>query len=81
MAVSLEEYKRLRQKVDERKTKADRAEGAYDEAMKRLKALGYDSIEGAEEVLAGLRKELAVAEEAYEKELVAFKVKWEGKLE
>jgi predicted nucleic acid-binding Zn-ribbon protein len=78
--VSIDEYRKLKTKVEERKAKASRAEGAYDEAMKRLKAAGCDSIEDAEKKLAELKAEEAEAEQAYEEELACFKQKWEGKL-
>ena len=80
MTISVEEYKKLKAKVEERKAKAARAEGAYDEAMKRLKEAGYSSIEDAEAGLAELKKQEAEAEEAYETELAAFKAKWGDRL-
>jgi hypothetical protein len=80
MAITLDEFRKLKTKVEERKAKAARAEGAYDEAMKRLKAAGHESIEAAEKGLAQLRAEEAEAEQAYEEELARFKLKWEGKL-
>lgn len=80
MTISVDEYKKLKVKVEERKAKAARAEGAYDEAMKRLKAAGHDSIEAAEKGLAELKAEEAEAEKAYEAELASFKKKWGGRL-
>ena len=80
MTISVDEYKKLKVKVEERKAKAARAEGAYDEAMKRLKAAGHDSIEAAEKGLAELKAEEAEAEKAYEAELASFKEKWGGRL-
>lgn len=78
--IGLEDYKRLKLKVEERKAKAARAEGAYDEAMKRLAATGYVSIEDAEVGLAKLRSEEAEAEQAYQEELERFKAKWGSQL-
>ena len=80
MTISIEEYKKLKAKVEERKAKAARAEGAYDEAMKRLKAAGHDSIEAAEAGLAELKAKEAEAEKAYESELASFKEKWGDRL-
>ena len=80
MAISVEEYRRLKAKVEERKAAAARAEGAYDEAMKRLKEAGYVSILAAEEGLEQLKVEEAEAEEAYETELEQFKTKWGDRL-
>ena len=78
--ISIDEYRKLKSKVDERKKAAAKAEGAYDEAMKRLQAAGYESISDAEKGLKKLKEEEAEAEEAYEAELEAFNKKWEGKL-
>ena len=78
--ISIDEYKKLKQKVEERKKAAARAEGAYDEAMRRLKAAGFSSIEEAEDGLKQLKAEEAEAEEAYEAELAAFNEKWKDKL-
>ena len=81
MAVSVEEYRRLKTKVEERKAAAARAEGAYDEAMKRLKEAGYNSILSAEDGLKQLKVEEAEAEEAYKTELERFKTKWGDKMQ
>jgi len=81
MAVSIEEYRKLKTKVEERKKAAAKAEGAYDEAMRRLKAAGFDSIEDAEAGLKQLKAEEAEAEQAYQSELEAFNLKWKDKLE
>ena len=80
MTVGIEEYKKLKAKVEERKAKAARAEGAYDEAVKRLNAAGYTSIEEAEAGLAKLKAEEAEAEQAYQEELKRFRAKWEDEL-
>lgn len=81
MAVSIEQYRLLKTKVEDRKKAAAKAEGAYDEAMRRLKAAGYSSIEEAEVGLAKLKAEEAEAEQAYQTELEAFNEKWKDKLE
>jgi len=78
--INIDEYKKLKQKVEERKKAAARAEGAYDEAMRRLKAAGFGSIEEAEAGLKQLKAEEAEAEEAYESELAAFNEKWKDRL-
>jgi tryptophan 2,3-dioxygenase len=78
--ISIDEYKKLKAKVEERKKAAAKAEGAYDEAMRRLKAAGFDTIVDAEAGLKQLREEEAEAEAAYEAELAAFNEKWKDKL-
>lgn len=80
MAVSIEEYRKLKTKVEERKKAAAKAEGAYDEAMRRLKSAGFDSIEDAEAGLAKLKVEEDEAEQAYQTELKSFEAKWKDKL-
>lgn len=80
MTVSVEEYRKLKSKVDERKAAASRAEGAYDEAVRRLKEAGCSSVEDAEAKLKQLKAEEAEAEQAYEAELKKFKEKWSERL-
>jgi len=79
--ISVDEYKRLKAKVEERKSLAARAEGAYDEAVRRLKEAGCSSVEDAEAKLKQLKEEEAEAEQAYEAELKKFNEKWKDKLE
>ena len=76
MAISVDEYRRLKAKVDDQRDKAARAEGAYQEAMKRLADLGHETVEGAEEGLADLKKRAGECEAEYDNELEAFKAKW-----
>lgn len=76
MGVSLEEFKRLKSKVEDIKNKRARAEGAYEEALKSLKALGYESIEEAQAGLTKLRQQASEAEEAYQQEMKSFREKW-----
>jgi len=78
--VSLEEFKRLKTKVENAKREADRAEGAYEAAMKRLGELGFEDVEHANARLAELRDELNTAEEEYQNKLDEFNEKWEEKL-
>lgn len=81
MTLSVEEYRKLKLKVEDRKAAAARAEGAYDEAVRRLKEAGFGSIEEAEQGLAKLKAEEAEAEQAYQAELKKFEEKWGSKLQ
>jgi hypothetical protein len=81
MTVSVEEYRKLKSKVDERKAAASRAEGAYDEAVRRLREAGCSSVEEAEAKLKQLKAEEVEAEKAYEAEMLKFKEKWGNRLE
>ena len=75
-AVTLDEYRRLKKKVNERKAAADRAAGAYDAAMQRLKAAGYETVEEAQKGLDRLREQESAAEQEYKDELKRFEEKW-----
>lgn len=80
--MDLAEYERLKKKADKLKAEADRAAGALDQTMKRLKEdFDCDDLEEAEKLLK--KKEAAVekAEQLYEKELTSFKAEWGEKLE
>ena len=81
MPVTVEEFKRLKSKVEKKQAEAAKAEGAYEESLKRLSELGYDSVEEADEGLAKLEAELAEAEQDYEQELAAFKAEWGDELD
>jgi hypothetical protein len=76
MSVTVEEFKRIKAKVETRRKEADRAEGAFQEAVKRLNEQGFDSIKAAEVGLKQLDDQLADAEVEYEDQLLAFKDKW-----
>lgn len=78
--ISVEEYRKLKAKVEERKATAARAEGVHDEAVRRLKEAGYLSVEEAEIGLKRLKAEEAEAERAYQDELKKFEEKWGEKL-
>ena len=81
MPVTVEEFKKLKAKVEKKQAEAAKAEGAYEESLKRLAELGYDSVEAAEAGLVKLEAELADAEQDYEQELAAFKEKWGDQLD
>lgn len=80
MTLTVEEYRKLKAKVEERRAAAARAEGAHDEAVRRLKEAGYSSVEQAEAGLKKLKAEEAEAERAYQAELTKFEEKWGDKL-
>ena len=76
MSVTVEEFKRIKSKVETRRKEADRAEGAFQEAVKRLNEQGFDSIKAAETGLEQLDDQLVEAETEYENEMKQFKDKW-----
>ena len=81
MPVSLDEYKRLKGKVDGLRDKAIRAAGAHEEAMKRLRELGFDSIEAARARIERLKKDKEAAEDEYQEKLKQFKERWGDRLQ
>lgn len=79
--VSLDEYQKLKKQAEMMRAGRDRAQGALDQQMKKLKeAFGCDTIEQAKEKLAGMEKEEAIAEATYDANRIAFDEKWKEKL-
>lgn len=77
----LDDLLELRTRVDELRREADRADGAYSEALRRLQTeFGCDSIEQAEKRLAKLKTEELRAAEEFDAELQTFKEKWAEEL-
>lgn len=77
MPVDLQEFQQLKDDVDRLRREADKAAGAYDEQMKRLKSeFDCDSIEQAEKMLADLEKQEAKAVKAYERSKASFDEQW-----
>ena len=71
--ISVKEYQRLKDEVDTKQREADRASGAFDEAVKKLKSeFGVENIEEAKELLAKLEKQETEAAEAFDKKLKEF---------
>jgi hypothetical protein len=80
--MDVREYERLKKKADKLKAEAERAAGALEQTMARLKdEFGCDSLEAAEKLLEKKEAEKEKAEQKYEEELEAFKSKWGEKLE
>ena len=74
---SVTEYTQLKQAVDDKRAAADRASGAFDQALAELKKkFKVSSLEEAKEKLEQFEKEEAVARKAYEKALEQFKEEW-----
>lgn len=81
MPVDLKEYEDLRKQSERLKSKADKAEGALQQHMERLKSeFGCVSIEQAEAVLLQLTNEQEQNGVKYERKLKTFKERWEEKL-
>lgn len=81
MTIDIEEFDRIKKKVAKAKTDHDRAQGAYDEQMKKLKEeFGVDTIEDAEKLLVDLEKEEKQFEEEYNEAKKEFEEKWGDKI-
>jgi len=75
--VSQEEFDALKKKVERCQREADRAQGAYEQQMKKLEEdFGCKSIEEAEEKLSEIHAQLKEAELTFESEFNAFNEKW-----
>lgn len=81
MTVTVEEFKRLKKQVEQKRTAAERAEGAHEAALERLKELGFDSVKAAEDELEDLEIRLEQAEKAYRRADAEFKAKWGDSLD
>ena len=80
--MDLPEYEKLKRKADRLKAEAERAAGALEQTMARLKEeFDCDTLADAEELLAVKKQEEAKAKKGYESELGAFKEEWGEQLE
>jgi len=81
MGINEGAYMRLKRQADDAVAAHQRAVGAYDAAMARLKTVfGCSSIRDAERKLAGLEQDAAEAEAAYNKAASEFAGKFNEKL-
>lgn len=81
MTINLDQYRRLKAKVEEATAAAARAEGALEQQMKKLKEdFGCESVGDAEELLVALKEKEERLEDEYEGELATFEKKWGDKV-
>lgn len=79
--MNVQEYKRLTAAAARLKTKSDRAAGALEQLMAKLKTdFDCDSLATARELLAAKKEEARVAEEKFDESLKKFDAKWGEKL-
>lgn len=77
--ISEQEYRKLKQEVEDTKSEASRAQGALDQLTARLKEeFGCRDIKEAKAKLAELRAKKEKAESAFNKAMDAYKEKWKG---
>jgi len=79
--MKVEEYKRLKDKIEALRQKKARAEGALEQAERRLLIeLGVESVTEAEREVGRLEDESRVLAERLQKKLDDFVERWGGKL-
>jgi predicted nucleic acid-binding Zn-ribbon protein len=77
--ITEEKYRKLKQEVEETKAEADRAQGALDQLLARLKEeFDCDNLKEAKTKLAELKAKKERAESAFEKEMAEYEEKWKG---
>lgn len=73
MSLDLKAYTKLKTAVDEKQKEAERASGAFEQAMKQLKAdFDCDNVDEAKELLAKLERKEAAAEADFATKLKEF---------
>jgi len=74
---NLDRYQKLKGKADELQREADRAEGALEQLMDKLKdEFDCETLEEAEKLSKKLEKEAKKAEEDFETAIDMFEEKW-----
>lgn len=77
MGSDLKEYVALKRRVEQSQQKADKAEGALGEVMKRLKTeFGCSTLAEAKEKLKRLEKQGVIAKREFDNALRKFEEKW-----
>jgi len=79
--ITPQEYEQLKSKVEKLQREANKAEGALQQLMTRLKEeFDCSTIEQAEELQAKLQKQTEKAEQEFEEAYNLFKEEWGSKL-
>lgn len=80
--MNLDEYAQLKKRVTKTRREADKAQGALDSLMVRLKKeFGCSTIEEAEHLLVKLQREKDQAEKEFERAVSRFQKKWKEELD
>ena len=75
--ITEQEYRKLKQDVEDAKNEASRARGALDTVLARLKEeFECEDLEAAKKKLVQLRKEATEAEESFQELAAAYQEKW-----
>jgi len=82
MTIDLERYQSLKSNVERLRRESDRAEGALEQLMARLKEeYGCKTLSDAKELAGKLENEAAEATRKFNKELEEFEEEWSEVLE
>ena len=78
----LKDYTNLKENVEEAEREANKAEGALEQVMKRLKKeFGCTTLEAADKKYGKMKKQAESAKEKFEKAVEEFEEKWSDELE
>lgn len=82
MTISVKEYERLQKDVEKARSEADRAEGAVEQLLGRLKEeFDCSSVDEGDKLQRKLDEEAEKAEEAFDDALAEFKEEWNEVME
>lgn len=74
-----DQYRRLKREVEQAKAEAERAQGALEQLMKRLKEeFECEDIKSAKKLLAELQEKKEKAERAFDRALKDYELKWKN---
>jgi len=77
--ITEEQYRKLKRDVEDAKAEADRAQGALDQLLVRLKdEFDCDNLKEAKTKLAALKNERNVAQVAFEDSMADYQKRWKG---
>lgn len=79
--MKMEEFTKLKAKIDHLRRRRDRAEGAVEQSVERMRReMGVSTVEEAGTVFAGLEKKADAAKKLYEGAFEAFMEEWGERL-
>lgn len=77
--VNEETYKKLKKRAEDARAAADRAHGARDQLLKRLKEeFNCEDLKEAKEMLVELEEKRDRAKKAFDAQLLDYEERWEG---
>ena len=81
MPIDLDKFQRLRKAAEQAKSEADKAQGVYEDGMKRIRSeLSVETLEEADAKLRQMAEEEKAAEDKYNAAMKDFEEKWATKV-